>query len=148
LILERCFDGILKQEKDTILHSAADQAEGFSLPAWLARTSYDLFGTREVDVDAEWLTSLHLSLCDLLVENIGGHFLRRTPADSRSLALCTNVVVAVGSVLLSIEKSTATDSDTGIDSETITHTTLIGSFAMHRGFSSIAIACRNVERVS
>jgi len=128
LILERCFDGILKQEKNKIVHGATVQAEGFSLPAWLARTSYDLFGTREVDVDAEWLTSLHMSLCDLLLENIGGHFLRRTPADSRSLALCTNVVVTVGSVLdvrrhlLSIEKSTATDSDTGIDSETITHT--------------------------
>jgi hypothetical protein len=99
LVLERCFNGIMKNEMDELVCQGLDQSAVVSLPHWVRRQGYDLFSTREIDVDEEWLTSLHLSLCDLLMESIGGHYLRRVPIDARSLAICTNVVLAVGSVL-------------------------------------------------
>jgi hypothetical protein len=126
LVLKRCFNMILEQEKDAL--ASGDQTAVISFPSWLRRADYDLFGTREIDVDLEWLTSLNLSLCDLLLENIGGHYLRRLPTDLRSLSICTSAVQAVGSLLelrrdlLDKEQSTVADSNVGLDSQTIAHT--------------------------
>ena len=125
LVLETCFDGILKQEMDELVCHGIDQGSTISLPRWVRRKGYDLFGTREIDVDEEWLTSLQLLLCDVLIESIGGHYLRRVPIDAKSLAICTNVVLAVGGVLKVRRdlrekvQSTPGNSNDGLDSQTL-----------------------------
>lgn len=93
-ILERGFNRLVEQEIEDL-----DIAVSNHYPCWLQGTGCDLFGSREVDVDEEWIFSLYSSLCDVLIECICVHFPLRLPAKNKSLSIYSSIVLGTGNIL-------------------------------------------------